>query len=61
VQLYGSNRVADGKLPMCASVCATKALVAGDAGDVAELARKRTAQRGSGEVPWGWSTAYPGA
>jgi formate dehydrogenase iron-sulfur subunit len=61
VQLYGSNRVADGKLPMCASVCATKALVAGDSPDVAEVARKRIALRGSGEAPWGWSTAYPGA
>jgi formate dehydrogenase iron-sulfur subunit len=60
-QLYGSNRVADGKLPMCASVCATKALVAGDANEVADVARKRIAQRGTGEAPWGWSTAYPGA
>ena len=60
-QLYGSNRVADGKLPMCASICATKALVAGDAKDVDDVARKRIAQRSSGETPWGWSTAYPGA
>jgi len=61
MQLYGSNRVADGKLPMCASVCATKALVAGDSKDVTDIAQKRIAQRGSGEAPWGWSTAYPGA
>ena len=60
VQLYGSNRVADGKLPMCASVCATKALVAGDADDVANVVRQRIAQRGSGESPWGWGSAYPG-
>lgn len=59
-QLYGSNRVAEGKLPMCASVCATKALVAGDGADVEQVIRDRSAQRGSGENPWGWSTAYPG-
>ena len=34
-ELYGSNRIAEGKLPMCASVCSTKALVAGDAEEVA--------------------------
>ncbi len=58
-QKYGSNRVAEGKLPMCASVCATKALVAGDADDLADVVRQRIAQRGSGESPWGWGTAYP--
>src|SRR5918994_331420 len=37
--LYGSNRIAEGKLPMCASVCATKALVAGEAEEVDKLVR----------------------
>ncbi len=27
-QKYGSNRIAEGKLPMCASLCSTKALLA---------------------------------
>lgn len=58
VQLYGSNRVAEGKLPMCASVCATKALVAGDSADVDNIVKERLATRGSSESPWGWSTAY---
>ena len=58
MRLYGSNRVADGKLPMCATICATKALVAGDAKDVDGVMQQRVAQRGSSEPPWGWSTAY---
>ena len=32
-QKYGRNRIAEGKLPICAEMCATKALLAGD-GDV---------------------------
>ena len=57
-ELYGSNRIAEGKLPMCASVCSTKALVAGDAEEVANVVRARAAARGSGQV-WGAGTAYP--
>jgi len=58
-QMYGSNRIAEGKLPMCASVCATKALVAGDAEEVSNVVRKRMASRG-GSGAWGWNIAYPG-
>jgi len=58
--MYGSNRIAEGKLPMCASVCATKALVAGDAEEVANVVRKRTAARGAAGGAWGWNVAYPG-
>jgi formate dehydrogenase iron-sulfur subunit len=55
--LYGSNRVAVGKLPACASFCATKALVAGDSAFVDEVARERDAVRGP-SVKWGWEQAY---
>lgn len=60
-QLYGTNRIAEGKLPMCASICATKALVAGDAAEVANVVRQRMAARGTGGArgPWGWNVAYP--
>jgi len=57
-RLYGSNRIAEGKLPMCASVCATKALVAGDAEEVANVVRQRMAARGAGGGAWGWESAY---
>lgn len=60
-ELYGSNRIAEGKLPMCASVCATKALVAGDGEEVANVVRQRAAARGSARGAWGWGTAYPNA
>ncbi len=29
-QKYGRNRIAEGKLPICAEMCATKALLAGE-------------------------------
>ena len=32
---YGRNRLAEGKLPICAEMCSTKALLGGD-GDVVE-------------------------
>jgi formate dehydrogenase iron-sulfur subunit len=56
-RLYGTNRVALGKLPACASFCATKALVAGDAEFVDLVAKARDQQRGV-SVKWGWEQAY---
>ena len=58
-KLYGSNRIAEGKLPMCASICATKALVAGDAETVSNVVRRRAAARGAAAGAWGWGAAYP--
>ena len=31
---YGRNRIAEGKLPLCAEMCATKSLLAGDGDDL---------------------------
>ena len=61
-ELYGQNRIAEGKVPMCAAVCSTNALIVGDALDVADIYRKRVFSRGKGVVgvPYGWSTAYKG-
>ncbi|HAG74106.1 MAG TPA: formate dehydrogenase, partial [Thauera sp.] len=43
---YGSNRLAQGKLPLCAEMCSTKALLAGDANVVADIFRERVLRRG---------------
>ena len=57
-KLYGQNRIAEGKVPMCASMCATKALLAGDGDVVADVFRERVFNRGSGVNAWGWNKAY---
>ncbi|HYF08353.1 MAG TPA: formate dehydrogenase FDH3 subunit beta [Acetobacteraceae bacterium] len=55
---YGSNRLAEGKLPLCAEMCSTKALLAGDQGIIADIYRERVQRRGFGSGAWGWRTAY---
>ena len=42
---YGSNRLAEGKLPLCAEMCSTKALLAGDANMVSDIYRNRVISR----------------
>ncbi len=57
-RLYGQNRIAEGKPPLCASMCATKALLAGDGDKIADIYRERGFKRGSGSNAWGWNKAY---
>ena len=45
-QKYGRNRLAEGKLPICAEMCSTKALLAGDGDQVSNIFRERVVARG---------------
>ena len=55
---YGRNRLAEGKLPACAEMCSTKALLGGDGDVIADILRTRVLNRGKGSEVWGWGTAY---
>lgn len=55
---YGANRIAEGKLPACAEMCSTKALLAGDGELVADIYLKRVMQRSGRPDTWGWQKAY---
>jgi formate dehydrogenase iron-sulfur subunit len=46
-KLYGANRLAQGKLPLCAEMCSTKALLAGDAAVISDIFRQRVFNRGA--------------
>jgi formate dehydrogenase iron-sulfur subunit len=55
---YGANRLAEGKLPLCAEMCSTKSLLAGDGDVIAQIYKERVAKRGYSSGAWGWQTAY---
>jgi formate dehydrogenase iron-sulfur subunit len=60
-ELYGQNRIAEGKVPMCAAVCSTNALIVGDEAEVSNIYRQRVFSRAHGSVPgvpYGWDKAY---
>ena len=57
-QKYGSNRLSQGKLPLCAEMCSTHALLAGDGDTVSNIFRERVTWRGSSGFAWGWGVAY---
>src|SRR5258708_2949829 len=50
---YGANRLAQGKLPACAEMCSTKALLGGDGGE-----RQSVVAGGKGCEVGGWGSAY---
>ena len=53
---YGRNRLAEGKLPVCADV-PNHCTSVGDGDQVANIFRERIVARGFGSA-WGWGTAY---
>jgi formate dehydrogenase iron-sulfur subunit len=55
---YGRNRLSEGRLPLCAEMCSTKALLAGDGDKVSDIFRERVTYRGIGTLAWGWGVAY---
>jgi formate dehydrogenase iron-sulfur subunit len=44
-EMYGQNRIAEGKVPICAAVCATNALLVGDSQKISEIYRARVLSR----------------
>lgn len=53
---YGQNRISEGKVPMCASMCSTKALLVGDSNEVALIKTYRATHKGKGIATdsYGW-------
>ena len=41
---YGSNRLVEGKLPLCAEMCSTHSLLAGDGAIIGEIYKERVLQ-----------------
>jgi len=59
-ELYGQNRISEGKVPVCASMCSTKALLVGESSEISDIFRKRVMSSGHGahSAPYGWDKAY---
>jgi formate dehydrogenase iron-sulfur subunit len=59
---YGQNRIAEGKVPLCAAMCSTKALVAGEGSELLQIAKKRVHKDALGidrsQHPFAWEQAY---
>ena len=56
--VYGPNRLAAGRMPVCVERCTSQALLGGDGDAVVGAFRRRVGTRGKGGVLWGWTAAY---
>ena len=58
--IYGQNRISEGKVPVCAAMCSTKALLVGESNEISKIYRERVLSVGHGvkTQPYGWGTAY---
>lgn len=45
---YGQNRISEGKVPVCAAMCSTKALLVGESAIIAQIYQGRVNARGYG-------------
>ncbi|EDO6585381.1 formate dehydrogenase, partial [Campylobacter coli] len=63
-ELYGQNRIAEGKVPVCAAMCSTKALLVGESSKIEEIYHSRLQSRGYGianpSQSIEWKIAYIG-
>ena len=55
---YGRNRLAEGKLPVCAEMCSTKALLGGDGDVLADIYRERVSPRRGKGTPSSLGLGY---
>lgn len=60
--LYGQNRIAEGKVPVCAAMCSTKALLVGESSQIEAIYTKRVENRKYGVASANevleWKVAY---
>ena len=59
---YGQNRISEGKVPVCAAMCSTKALLVGESAIIEQIYQDRVNARGYGaknlkQTP-AWRIAY---
>lgn len=57
---YGQNRISEGRVPLCAAMCSTKALLVGESTEVDKIYRERVIARGYNKPAMQTLDGYPG-
>src|SRR3546814_10136301 len=55
---YGANRLAEGKLPLCAEMCSTQSLLAVDGEIIDSIYSEQVTRRRYGAGSWRWGAVY---